>query len=95
MVVSMMQLIIELPDVDSIKDKRRIVASIKEKLQNRYKMTVAEVDLLDSLVFAHIGAAIISNSKSYGEGVLQKSIRFVEETVPGRLHDVSILSEVY
>jgi uncharacterized protein YlxP (DUF503 family) len=81
--------------VESIKEKRRIVSSLKEKLQKRYRMTVAEVDLLDSLLFAHIGAAIISNSKSYGEGILQKSVQFVEETVPGRLHDVSIMSEVY
>ena len=30
MVVSMMQLVIELPGVDSIKEKRRIVSSLKE-----------------------------------------------------------------
>mgnify|MGYP000013983760 CR=1 FL=1 len=45
MVVSMIQVILELPDVTSIKEKRRIVKSLREKLISRYRITAAEVDL--------------------------------------------------
>ena len=95
MVVSMIQFIIELPDMGSIKEKRRIVNSLKQRLQNRYKLTVAEVDLQDSLSFAQIGAAFISNSRTFGESVLQKALHYTEENVPGRIQDVEIFSENY
>ena len=42
MIVSMIQLIIELPEMGSIKEKRRIVKSLKEKLIRRYRISVAE-----------------------------------------------------
>jgi uncharacterized protein len=95
MVVSMIQLIIELPDLESIKDKRRIVNSVKDKLHKRFRLSTAEVDLQDSLSFAQIGGALVSNSKVFGESVLQKALSFVENEVPGRVQDVQILSEFY
>ena len=35
MIVSMIQLIFEIPDVDNIKEKRRVIRSVKEKLERR------------------------------------------------------------
>jgi len=91
----MIQFIIELPGIESIKDKRRVVQSLKVKLQRRYRLSVSEVDLQDSFSFAQIGAAYVSNSRQFGESVLQKVVRFVEDEVPGRIHDVQIHSEQY
>jgi len=95
MVVSMVQFILELPETGSIKDKRRIVKSAKEKIQRRFRVSVAEVDLQDSLRFTQMGAALVSNSRQFGEEVMNKIVRFVEDEVEGRLQDVSIHSEVY
>ena len=91
----MIQLIIELPEIDSIKEKRRLVNSIKDKLHKKFRLAVAEVDLQESLSFTQIGAAFVSNSKQFGEQVLQKALRFMEDTVPGRLQDVQIYSEIF
>ena len=93
MIVSMIQLIIELPDIGSIKDKRRMVKSLKEKLIRRYRVSVAEVDLQESLTFTQLGGAVVSNSREYGEQVMQKMLHFVEEECLGRIQDVQILSE--
>lgn len=95
MVVSMIQFIIELPDAISIKEKRRVVKSLKDKLQKKFKLSVSEVDLHESLAFSQLGAAIVSNSRTFGESVLQKAITFVENEGSGRLQDVSIFSENY
>ncbi|RKX79260.1 MAG: DUF503 domain-containing protein [Spirochaetes bacterium] len=95
MVVSMIQLIIELPGIGSIKEKRRIVNSLKDRLSKKYKISVAEVDLQSSLCFVQLGAAIVSNSKRFGESVMQKALLFIEEEVPGRVQHVQILSEIY
>ncbi|MBT3274239.1 MAG: DUF503 domain-containing protein [Spirochaetales bacterium] len=93
MIVSMLQFIIEIPEAYSIKDKRRVVRSLKDRLGRKFKLSVAEVDLQGSITFAQIGAALVSNSRQFGETVLQKAVDFVEQESPGRLHDYSIYSE--
>jgi len=95
MVVSMIQMIFEIPDVESIKDKRRIVRSVKDKLQRQFHMSAAEIDLLDSLSFAHIGGALVSNSRTFGESVLNKAFAMIEQEIPVRIQDVQIYSEEF
>ncbi|MFP3959459.1 MAG: DUF503 domain-containing protein [Spirochaetaceae bacterium] len=95
MVVSMIQVILELPDVTSIKEKRRIVKSLRERLISRYRITAAEVDLHESLAFSQIGGAVVSNSRRYGESVMNKVLRFIEDNAPGRVQDAKIISEMY
>ena len=95
MIVSMIQLIFEIPAVDSIKEKRRIIRSVKDKLQRRFHMSAAEVDLQDSLSFAQLGGALVSNSRSFGESVMQKALEMVERDLAVRIHDISIHSEEF
>ena len=95
MVISVLHFILDLPDVSSIKEKRQVVQSVKSKLQNRFKISVAEVDLQDSMRFSQIGAAVVSNSKRFGESVLHKVLAFAEGQVPGRIRDTGIFSEHY
>lgn len=91
----MIQLIFEIPDVDSIKEKRRVIRSIKDKLQRHFHMSAAEVELQDSLSFGHIGGAIVSNSRSFGESVLQKAFNMIENENPIRIQDMQIYSEEF
>jgi len=95
MIVSMIQMIFEIPDVQSIKDKRRIVRSVKDKMQRQFHMSAAEVDLNDSLSFAHIGGALVSNSRVFGETVLNKAFAMIEQEAPVRIQDVQIYSEEF
>jgi len=91
----MLQFIFEIPDVQSIKDKRKVVRAMKDRLQRRFHTSAAEVDLNDSLSFGQIGAALVSNSKSFGESVLQKAFETLQQEVPVRIQDVSIYSEEF
>lgn len=91
----MIQMIFEIPEVGSIKEKRRIIRSVKDKLQQRFHMSAAEVDLQDSLKFAQIGGAVVSNSKTFGESVLQKAFEMIENDIPVRIQDVSIYSQEF
>jgi uncharacterized protein YlxP (DUF503 family) len=95
MIVSMIQLIFEIPDVDNIKEKRRIIRSLKEKLQRRFHMSAAEIDLQDSLSFAQIGGALVSNSRTFGESVMHKAFEMIEKELPVRIQDMSIHSEEF
>ncbi|MDR0289374.1 MAG: DUF503 domain-containing protein [Treponema sp.] len=95
MIVSMIQMMFEIPDVGSIKEKRRVVKSVKDKLQRRFHLSAAEVDLQDSLSFAQIGGALVSNSKVFGESVLRKAFAMIENEVPVRIQNMSIHSEEF
>jgi uncharacterized protein YlxP (DUF503 family) len=94
-VVSILHFGLDLPGIGSLKEKRQIVQAVKSRLQNKFKISVAEVAAQDSWRYAEIGAAVISNSKQYGESVLHKALRFAENFVPGRIRDTSIFSEIY
>ena len=95
MVVSLIRLIIELPPLGSIKEKRRIVKSLIDRIRLKYRVSVAEVDLHESLTFAEIGAAFVSNSRRLGESVMNKVLSYVEDNCEGRVSDASIMSERY
>ncbi|MCL2066046.1 MAG: DUF503 domain-containing protein [Treponema sp.] len=91
----MIKIIFEIPEASSIKDKRRIVKSVTDKLQRRFRMSAAEVDLLDSISFAQIGGALVSNSRAHGEKVLQKAFKTIEEEIPVRIQDMHIYSQEF
>jgi len=91
----MVQVIFQIPYSTSLKDKRRIVKSMKERIRTRFKLSVAEIDLQDALQYAQIGAALVSNSKDFGEKVMQKVVDFIEDNLDGRLIDFKIFSEQF
>ena len=91
----MIQIIFEIPDIANIKEKRRVIKSVMEKMRRRFRMSAAEVDLQDSLTFAQIGGALVSNSRVHGETVLRKAFDMIERETPVRIQDMSIHSEEF
>ena len=91
----MIQIIFQIPDAVNIKEKRRVIKSIISKMQHRFHLSAAEIDLQDSLAFCQIGGAIVSNSRSFGETVLQKAFAMIEKENPIRIQDMKIHSEEF
>ena len=91
----MLMLIVELGEAMSLKDKRKVVSGIKSQLKRKFSLSCAEVDLLDSIRFAELGAAIVSNSVPFGEKVLHDAVSFVEDYYPVSVHEAQIHSEYY
>ena len=58
----------------SLKDKRRVVKSFKDRVRNRYNVSIAEVDGLDNHRLAVLAVAAVSNDRRYTESVLQKIV---------------------
>jgi uncharacterized protein YlxP (DUF503 family) len=95
MIVSMIQIIFEIPDMSNIKEKRRVIKSVLEKMKKRYHLSAAEIDLNDSLSFAQIGGVLVSNSKTFGETVLRKAFDMIEKETHVRIQDMKIHSEEF
>lgn len=62
----------------SLKDKRRIIKSLIEKIKNRYNVSVAEVDQNDKWKTAVLGMCTVSNSSVQVNRVLNSVIDFIE-----------------
>ncbi len=72
MPVAKLTLEIEIPHAQSLKDRRQVIRSLKDKLRHAFNLSVAELD--DGIVWnrATLGIASISSSTSYLTGQLQQ-----------------------
>lgn len=67
-----------IPGSNSLKDKRQVVRSLLDTIRNRYNISAAELDSLDSWRTAVLGAACISNDKSVANTLLNHVLARIE-----------------
>lgn len=67
-----------LPENHSLKEKRRVIKSILQQIKNRFEAAASETDHHDLWQSAEIGVAVVGNSASVLDSVLNKIIDFVE-----------------
>jgi uncharacterized protein YlxP (DUF503 family) len=75
-----------LPSVNSLKDKRKIIKSILDRLRNRYNISVAEIDCQDVWQKSTIGISYINSKHSEIDIMLETILNFIKLE-----KDVSIL----
>jgi uncharacterized protein YlxP (DUF503 family) len=75
--VGILQLDLSIPGALTLKDKRRIVLSLKDRIANGHNVSVAEVDRLDEYQRSIMGIAMVSNDKRYVEGGLSRIVDMV------------------
>ncbi len=61
----------------SLKDKRRVVKSLKERLAGRFNVSVAEVGSLDHRQQAELGVAVVANDVQFVQSCLDKIVDYV------------------
>jgi uncharacterized protein len=72
MPVARLTLEIEIPHAQSLKDRRQVVRSLKDKLRHSFNLAIAELDETAVWNRATLGIAVISASTSYLNGQLQQ-----------------------
>lgn len=70
MVVGILQVRLAIDGATSLKDKRRVVRSLKDKLHRDFQVSVAEVDSLDEHRTATLGITMAANSARHCHSVL-------------------------
>ena len=55
----------------SLKDKRHVVKSLKDRLRDRFNVAVAEIDHLDSRQSSTVAVVTVANDRVRAEQVLQ------------------------
>ncbi len=72
MPVGLLTLELLIPDAQSLKDKRQVLRSLKDKLRRDFNVAVAELEHQDSWQRSVVGIVTISNEEKHLREVLQK-----------------------
>ncbi len=77
-------------EAGSLKEKRRIIRSLKDGIRNRFNASVAEVDALDKWQSAVIGVAVVGNEYAHLESTLAKVVNYIKTVRSCRLVDYHV-----
>jgi len=82
-------LTIEIPEAQSLKDKRSVVKSLVERARRELRISAAEVGRLDDWEVAEVGLVCVSNSATKADQVIAAAVNWVERN----LHDGGMLGD--
>lgn len=78
MFVSLCQIELMLPDSNSLKDKRMALSKIKQRLRNKFNISIAEVDHNELWQRSTLGIALVANKRGFVEQQVQKILNFID-----------------
>ncbi|MEW5900915.1 MAG: DUF503 domain-containing protein [Acidobacteriota bacterium] len=85
MVIGLLSLEIYLPFSHSLKDKRRVLKALRDRVQHKFNAAVAEVDFQDKWQRAKVGIVTLNSQKGMVDQVLQKILRVAEQNLEGEI----------
>ena len=77
MVIAVCSWQLHVPGAHSLKDKRSVIKSMKDRLHNEFNVSVAETGSHDAWQTAELTACLVSADRRHAESVLEKVDRFV------------------
>jgi uncharacterized protein YlxP (DUF503 family) len=87
MVVGLVVWELMLPGCSSLKEKRQVVKSLKDRLHNRFQVSAAETAHHDAHQRAEIAACVVSGDRKHATQVLQEADKLVEGEGRARILD--------
>ena len=88
--VGALEVKLSLPGVNSLKGKRRIVRSLKERVRNKFNVAVAEVDDHDVWRTTTLGIVTVANDSRFVESALSKALDYVRANPESDLVDFDL-----
>ncbi len=67
-----------LPENGSLKGKRKVVKSICGRVENKFNVSIAEIDDLDHWKLATLGVVCVSNDGRHANEILSRVMNFIE-----------------
>ncbi|MBI4538320.1 MAG: DUF503 domain-containing protein [Gemmatimonadetes bacterium] len=77
MVVAVVSWQLSLPGCGSLKEKRMVVKSLKDRLHHRFNVSVAETRHHDIWGLAELTASVVTTDRRHADSVLAELDRFV------------------
>jgi uncharacterized protein YlxP (DUF503 family) len=81
---------LRIDDSQSLKDKRHYVKGLKDRLRNKFNVSVAEIDAQDSWQRGVVACVTVSSDQKYAEQLLQAVEREAASFLGGILVDATV-----
>lgn len=79
-----------IPSAQSLKDKRMVLKSLKDRIRNQFNVSIAELDQEDKWQTATCGVSMIGNDQRYLDSCLQNILSFIESVDGVQISDQQI-----
>ena len=89
--IAFLTLELHIEAAQSLKDKRQVVRSLKDRLRASFNVSVAEVQENDKWQVAVLGIVTVSNDKTHANEMLSKIVNFIESDGEARLENYRIV----
>ena len=84
-IIGFIEIHLRIPEAHSLKEKRKVVKRVVERLKNKFNVSVSEIGDQDRWQSSIIGVVTVGSSKKIVDATLEKVIVFIEELYPGKL----------
>ena len=81
-VIALLTLDIHIPHAHSLKDKRMVVRSLKDRLRAKFNVSVSEVDHQDLWQRAQVSVVTVGSDERFLQKVLQEAADEAERIAP-------------
>jgi uncharacterized protein YlxP (DUF503 family) len=90
MVVGVLRAELAVLEAVSLKDKRRVIKSLKDRIGRRHNVSIAEVESLDKRQRAVLGVAMVANDSRFVQSCLDKIVDELRVTRSATLVDYHV-----
>ena len=73
---------LHIPQIQSLKQKRRVIKSLTARLRNQYNISISEVDDQDLWQIATLGISCVSNNSNHIDETLTKVANYIVQNYP-------------
>jgi uncharacterized protein YlxP (DUF503 family) len=77
MAIGILSIKLVLRQSHSLKDKRRVLNSLKDRVRQNFNVSFSEMEALDHRQYCIMAAAMVSNNKRYLNGSLSTLVNFI------------------
>ena len=84
-IIGFIEIHLRIPEAHSLKEKRKVVKRVVERLKNKFNVSVSEIGDQDRWQSSIIGVVTVGSSKKIVDATLEKVIRFIEDLYPGKV----------
>ena len=78
MIVGTCRVVLHIPDSGSLKAKRFALRGLKDRIRNKFNVSVAEVDDFDLWQRSTIAVAVVSRDTQFADQVISNVLRMIE-----------------
>lgn len=86
-VVGVLNIRLVIRGANTLKDKRRVIKSLKDRIKNEFNVSIAETGTLDHCQYSRLSIAMVGNDRKYVNSTLSNLINMFRCAVSVELVD--------